>query len=290
MHFAASGTRPLVIVHGLFGSSRNWGTIARRIAVEWDIPVYALDIRNHNVTSKHALVGPVESWNTLTRDLESFVQTHMQAESFSLLGHSLGGQICLAAMLNGQSCLRERVSKLAIVDISLRHPMGSEARPACNEKHASVDAFPSDSMHQLMRVMQEIDMSRLTSRDAVVRRLREVEREQMVVDFLMTNVERDSVTDQYAFRRLALGHIADSWEMLRTSWPAMKQTFVPWSGRTVFIKGAQSRYICETRGDEKEIKRLLPHAEIKTVPHAGHWPHFDNQPEFLRVLGDFLRK
>ena len=33
---------PLLIVHGLFGSARNWGVIARRMAMERD--VFAVDM------------------------------------------------------------------------------------------------------------------------------------------------------------------------------------------------------------------------------------------------------
>ena len=42
---APSGKPPLLIVHGLFGSGRNWGVIARRLADSRD--VVAVDQRNH---------------------------------------------------------------------------------------------------------------------------------------------------------------------------------------------------------------------------------------------------
>ncbi|MEO0693153.1 MAG: alpha/beta fold hydrolase, partial [Pseudomonadota bacterium] len=41
---AATGT-PLVIAHGLFGSARNWGVIAKRLGETR--PVISVDMRNH---------------------------------------------------------------------------------------------------------------------------------------------------------------------------------------------------------------------------------------------------
>jgi pimeloyl-ACP methyl ester carboxylesterase len=45
---------PLVILHGLFGSARNWGSIARGLA---DIrQVHALDLRNHGAVNRLIIV------------------------------------------------------------------------------------------------------------------------------------------------------------------------------------------------------------------------------------------
>jgi esterase len=42
---ATAETPALVIAHGLYGSGRNWGVIARRLADRRD--VVAVDMRNH---------------------------------------------------------------------------------------------------------------------------------------------------------------------------------------------------------------------------------------------------
>jgi pimeloyl-ACP methyl ester carboxylesterase len=41
----ALGGTPLLVIHGLFGSARNWATLARRFGERQR--VYALDLRNH---------------------------------------------------------------------------------------------------------------------------------------------------------------------------------------------------------------------------------------------------
>ena len=46
LSFTVSGEGPpLLILHGLFGSARNWGAISKKLAESHR--VYALDLRNH---------------------------------------------------------------------------------------------------------------------------------------------------------------------------------------------------------------------------------------------------
>ena len=45
---AAGDGPPLAILHGLFGSGRNWATIAQRLAAHYR--VIALDLRNHGAS------------------------------------------------------------------------------------------------------------------------------------------------------------------------------------------------------------------------------------------------
>lgn len=82
--------RPLAILHGLFGSSRNWQSISNKISAE--IPgksIYSLNIRNHGILNNpKPIVGPIESWETLRKDLERFWTDELFAKEFDLLGHS----------------------------------------------------------------------------------------------------------------------------------------------------------------------------------------------------------
>ena len=82
--------RPLVVLHGLFGSSRNWNSISKKLSVE--IPgktVYAVDLRNHGCfNNPKALAGPIESWKTFMNDFESYWKDNLAGQNFDLLGHS----------------------------------------------------------------------------------------------------------------------------------------------------------------------------------------------------------
>lgn len=77
--------KPLVILHGLFGSSKNWTTISKRITVE--IPgkkVHAIDLKNHG----YANIQEINSWKCLHEDLEYFWKHELDRSEFDLLGHS----------------------------------------------------------------------------------------------------------------------------------------------------------------------------------------------------------
>ena len=81
--------RPLVIIHGLFGSSKNWTTISRLISNDWERKVCALDLRNHNIQSTTSKIGEMKSWRSLKDDLEAFWVETLKSNEFDLLGHSL---------------------------------------------------------------------------------------------------------------------------------------------------------------------------------------------------------
>ena len=82
--------RPLIVLHGLFGSSRNWQSVCKRLSSE--IPgkiVHAIDLRNHGCfNNPKSVVGPIESWKTLRDDLETFWRSNLDGKDFDLLGHS----------------------------------------------------------------------------------------------------------------------------------------------------------------------------------------------------------
>jgi esterase len=82
--------RPLVILHGLFGSSRNWKTISNKLAAELqNDKILSIDLRNHNqFNNVDAPRGPIKSWRTLQDDLEAYWKLNLKGQDFDLLGHS----------------------------------------------------------------------------------------------------------------------------------------------------------------------------------------------------------
>src|SRR5205085_10017939 len=89
LHFQHFGSGfPLVILHGLFGSSDNWQGLAKRLGQQFS--VYAVDLRNHG-NSPHA-----EEFNfqSMAADLQEFFADH-QISRAHLLGHSMGGKTAM---------------------------------------------------------------------------------------------------------------------------------------------------------------------------------------------------
>lgn len=80
--------RPLVILYGLFGSSRNWQSISKILATG-DKEIYTIDLRNHNIFyNPKTPIGEIKSWRTLQDDLECFWRNNLKEQEFDLLGHS----------------------------------------------------------------------------------------------------------------------------------------------------------------------------------------------------------
>ena len=76
--------RPLIILHGLFGQSDNWNTLAKQFS-EQSLRVFTVDQRNHGL-SPHSSEWDYEY---MANDLMEFIQEHELQEPI-LMGHSMG--------------------------------------------------------------------------------------------------------------------------------------------------------------------------------------------------------
>lgn len=104
-HGTATG-RPLVIVHGLYGSARNWGVIAKRLSDER--PVIAVDQRNHGDSPWQ----DSHSYAEMAQDLAQVIETH--GGQADVLGHSMGGKTAMVLALTRP----ELVHSLIVADIA----------------------------------------------------------------------------------------------------------------------------------------------------------------------------
>lgn len=101
----APGT-PLVIVHGLFGSARNWGVISKRLADRG--PVIAVDQRNHGDSPWAA----PHSYAEMASDLEAMITP--LGGPVDLMGHSMGGKAAMVLALARPDLVR----RLIVADIA----------------------------------------------------------------------------------------------------------------------------------------------------------------------------
>src|SRR6516162_7912686 len=76
---------PVAILHGLFGSGRNWRSIAQQLAARHR--VLAFDLRNHGASPW----AEGMSYHEMVEDLRTSLSAHGNAHT-TLLGHSMGGK------------------------------------------------------------------------------------------------------------------------------------------------------------------------------------------------------
>lgn len=105
-HGVPTDTRPLLIVHGLFGSARNWGVIAKRLSDTRQ--VIAVDMRNHGDSpwmDSHTYRDMADDLATVIADIGAPVD---------VMGHSMGGKAAMVLALTRP----ELVRRLIVADIA----------------------------------------------------------------------------------------------------------------------------------------------------------------------------
>lgn len=106
VHGTPTDRPPLLIAHGLYGSARNWGVIAKRMSD--DRQVFAVDMRNHG----HSPWQPMHSYPDLADDLAELIASI--GGPVDMVGHSMGGKAAMMLALRHPDTLR----RLVVADIA----------------------------------------------------------------------------------------------------------------------------------------------------------------------------
>lgn len=250
---------PLIIMHGLMGSSSNWATISKVLA-NTDRKIIRLDARNHG-NSPHS---EDMSYEAMSYDVLK-VMDNMKIEKACLMGHSMGGKAFMTTALLHP----ERVSSLIVVDVSPTLSPGAKY-------------FPSylQCMLKISSQLPEMEGVPLTkARNMVVEALEEVEEHLGVRQFLAANLIQ---VDGKLKWRVNLDAIINNYQDL-ASFPKFDTKY---EGPTLFVGGEKSEYISPST--KPDIMNLFPNAFIVHIPRAGHWVHSDNPFEFLECVIGFL--
>lgn len=266
LHFRKLGKgEPLIILHGLFGSSDNWFSVGRELS--GDFEVFLVDLRNHGQSPHNEL----HNYEVLSEDVAFFIDQH-HIDKAHIIGHSMGGKTTLQLGLRHP----DKVNKMIIVDISpFRYPVSN---------------IPPGLMSHdiIIKAMQAVDPSSISNRDEADAKLKESISSAPVRQFLLKNLKRSS---EGTFKWiLNLPVLSDNLHEIYAGLPDIEHQ--P-SGNIpvfplLFIKGQRSEYI--RAEDQKSISNYFPHAEIKTIQNAGHWVHAEQPSEFLSIVKNFLKK
>ena len=138
-HGTATDLPPLLIVHGLFGSARNWGVIAKRLSDSRE--VIAVDLRNHGESPWH----DSHTYADLADDLAEVMAT--LPGPVDLVGHSMGGKAAMMLALTHP----EHLNRLVIADIA---PV----------------AYTHTQLHFIEK-MRAVDLERVTRRSEAAQQL-----------------------------------------------------------------------------------------------------------------------
>ena len=253
---------PLIILHGLYGSSDNWATIAKKIGDQFT--VYLPDLRNHGFSphnDKHDYASLRDDIYELTEELN--------LEKIFLAGHSMGGKVAASFALKWP----ERLHGLLIADIS---------------PFADAEKFRSEAVNhmEILNSMLAIDLAQTTSRENVEAHLSEMIKMVKVRGVIMKNLKRN---DNNSFSwKLNAPALLLNLENIMSPVAIASDRVAPITGFPVLVlKGERSGYI--GKEDISDILKFFPAAEIIVIPNAGHWLHVDNPAaveEGIRLLAD----
>jgi pimeloyl-ACP methyl ester carboxylesterase len=254
LHYRRLGTpgaTPVVILHGLFGTSDNWGSVGKELAEPSspDAPpfdVYLVDLRDHG-RSPHT---ESTSYPIMAADVHAMI-TELELKDVVLVGHSMGGKVAMVFAQQWPHLLQ----RLVVVDISPR-------------EHENAHAH-------ILEALLTADLSPGRSRKEVEAHIATRVKEPGVVQFLMKNLYWRT-EEQLAWRLNA--------PLLKKDLPAIlaaigpERVLVP----TLFIRGGQSDYIL--REDMPAIAEQFPNSRVETISFAGHWVHAQAPDEVVALI------
>lgn len=250
---------PLVILHGLYGASDNWVSIAKRISGSFT--VYLPDQRNHG----HSPHSDVHDYDAMAGDLFELA-ADLGLRKFFLAGHSMGGKTAVRFALKWP----EMLEGLLVADIS---PFETKARYSeYYNQHISI-----------LNTLANVEISKVRSRAEIENLLAGKITSPRIMGLVLKNIERGS-DGKYKWK--------NNNPALLKNIDTIMDSIVPDDGTiesvtgfpVVFLKGDRSDYL--PREDHEKILRLFPAAEFRIIQNSGHWVHVDN-PE--AVIEELLR-
>ena len=251
---------PFVILHGLYGASDNWLSIARKL--EERFTVYVPDLRNHG----HSPHTTSHSYEEMVDDLHLFFVDH-HIEKAIVLGHSMGGKV--AMMFAAE--YPELVKSLLIADIAPKSYNLLE-RP-----------YKTVLQHELiLGLMEELNLVAVSSRKEIDHFLSEKLNDSTLRQFLIKNIHRNKA-DYFEWKinvpvlKQALLGITTG---VSSAWFDDRRPILGYP--VTFIRGLNSDYISDE--DIPMIKRIYPEAKIIDIPNAGHWLHAEQPEKFIEAV------
>lgn len=247
---------PLIILHGLYGSSDNWLTIARGLSERCE--VFVPDMRNHGRSPHH----PAHTYPALCDDVIELMNDN-GIEQCILLGHSMGGKTAMHVVEK----IPRRILKLIVDDIApVNYSSLSDYSPLIVDHLNIANTLLHTDLTQYSR-REEIDRAwAATIPDASVRQ------------FLMKNVQRDG--DRYVWR-INIQAVVQNLPHLLNGMnidPADGESRPIAACPALFLKGERSPYIRPEM--YPFIRRVFPNSRIVVVPQAGHWLHAEQPALF----------
>ncbi|XP_030847829.1 protein ABHD11 [Strongylocentrotus purpuratus] len=258
----ASGSHPILFLHGLYGSRKNWESLGKRMAFELSRTIVTIDARNHGQSSHSSTM----SYEAMANDVLTLMELDLMIDRCDLVGHSMGGRTAMALAMSHP----EALNKLVVVDVShIPVKLSDDVTQAADYVQIMRDAKLDNSV-SLSQTKRDLGTQLQTAIPNVG-----------VRNFLLTNLVQEEGRLRW---RVNLDALEANMEHLRRLHLPPGASF---TGDTLFVGGANSTYLRPE--DYPEIKTFFPNASFASIEGAGHWVHSEKPAEFLNAILPFLR-
>lgn len=237
----------IIIIHGLFGNSDNWHSIANTLSEQYQ--VHCLDLPNHGLSSS---LNPI-TYPAMAKMVYQWILDQSISEAY-LLGHSMGGKVAMQLACDYPNAFK----KLIVADI------------------APVDYHPSHL--KIFEGLQAITQNSVKSRIEADNILSEYEDNVNVRRFLLKSLIKSPNGFSWKMNVDALQH---NYSTIL----AKPQLNSPFEKPTLFIKGELSPYILPAHRDL--ILTHFPNTIVKIIPETGHWLHSEKPIPFTSLVRRF---
>lgn len=247
--FGAGGP-PVIILHGLFGSSRNWLSISKKLAEHYQ--VITLDLRNHG-ESPHV---DGMSYPAMAADVFLLAES-LGLDEYTLIGHSMGGKVAMQMALERPDIIN-RLMVLDIAPVEYRHRYG-----------------------KLFTAMNDLPVDAITNRREAEERFCPDIGDINLCRFLLQNLVRTENGFTWRINLPALENNTDSIAAFPRISPAKQ-----YAGPCLFLGGENSDFILQDH--VPVIKQLFPAADVRWLDHAGHLLHAERPDAVLGEILQFI--
>jgi esterase len=238
------------MLHGLFGDSDNFRSVS--LHMERTMSIVRVDLPGHGKSPTLPSLSIESMADQMLNELAA-----LGIRQFSLLGHSLGGKVAMAAAASPQC---KGLSRLCIVDIAPK-------------------LYPGH--HQfIFEALLKVDLDALTNRRDADKLLKEAVPDAGVRAFLLKGLYQHE--SKRFLWRFDLKQLAADYPLICMPPKMPNKVDAP----TLFIKGGNSDYLMAP--DETEIRSRFSDPSLKVIDGAGHWPHAEKPAQFSKICTDFF--
>lgn len=248
VEFGDNSQQSIIIIHGLFGSHKNWGRISQKLAKNYHL--IALDCRNHG-----------DSFNSMDMNYHLMahdvwlIAEHLNLQRPIVIGHSMGAKVAMQLVAEHE----DNIAQLIVVDIA--------------------PVTYHHNYNDLILPILDIDITKIKNRKQVDNALWPFINDDFIRLFLLQSL---SHSEQRWYWKIDWQNLLDNMGSI-TSAPDLTKAL---SINSLFVFGENSDYY--TPEGVKQLKHDFINTHIEVVSNGNHWLHYQHANEFMAILNRYL--